>query len=68
VSPTRHNDVNGGWEDAVQVDVESTSPGLGQGRGKSSDEHLPWTDVTVRGLRHDAQRHRPVGGRTAGSL
>jgi hypothetical protein len=35
---------------------------------KSSDEHLTWTDVTVRGLQHDAQRRRLVGGRTVGSL
>ncbi len=35
---------------------------------KSSDEHLTWADVTVRRLRHGAQRRRLVGGRTAGSL
>jgi hypothetical protein len=35
---------------------------------KSSHEHLTWTDVTVRRLRHGAQRRRLVGGRTAGSL
>jgi hypothetical protein len=35
---------------------------------KSSDDPLTWADITVRRLRHDAQRHRLVGGRTAGSL
>jgi hypothetical protein len=35
---------------------------------KSSDDPLTWADITVRRLRHDAQRLRLVGGRTAGSL
>jgi hypothetical protein len=35
---------------------------------KSSDDPLAWAYITVRRLRHDAQRHRLVGGRTAGSL
>src|SRR5688572_27285440 len=39
-----------------------------RGEAKSSDEHLTWADVTVRRLRHDAQRRCLVGGRTAGSL
>ena len=34
----------------------------------SSDEHLTSADVTVRRLRHGAQRRRLVGGRTAGLL
>jgi transposase-like protein len=55
------------WVPQAEID-EGTRAGTARAEAKSSDEHLTWTDVTVRRLRHDAQRCRLVGGRTAGSL
>ena len=51
-----------------QVQPGARGRGEVRAEAKSSDEHLTWTDVTVRGLWHDALRRRLVGGRTAGSL
>jgi hypothetical protein len=55
-----------GLADLGQV-VDGARPGL-RAEAKSSDDPLAWAYITVRRLRHDAQRHRLVGGRTAGSL